>query len=169
VSRAVREAGDRSAIPERTGTLRVLVGSGDKVALVALPVAVLGLIVNILDPSRFTVGGPPSGLRVASVAVLAVGVLGWAWSAVLILLRVPRGELITSGPFAVVRHPLYTAVALLVLPWIGFMFDSWVGVLIGAALYAGSRLFAPEEEAELAKRFGERWTRYRAGVWIPWL
>ena len=28
---------------------------------------------------------------------------------ILILARVPRGELVTTGPFALVKHPLYTA------------------------------------------------------------
>ena len=71
----------------------------------------------------------------------------WIWSVVLILTRVPRGELITSGPYALVKHPLYTAVAVLVLPWIGFLFNTWLGALIGVALYIGSRIFAPAEEA----------------------
>jgi protein-S-isoprenylcysteine O-methyltransferase Ste14 len=162
--RVLRAPGD-----ERTAIVRRLVGSGDKVALFALPFAIAGLTANVLDPAFFSVGGPPPALRVVSVAVLAVGVVVWAWSAVLILTRVPRGELITTGPFAVVKHPLYTGVALLVLPWVGFLFDSWVGVVIGAALYVGSRIFASEEEAALAEHFGERWERYRSHVWIPWL
>jgi protein-S-isoprenylcysteine O-methyltransferase Ste14 len=154
---------------ERTAIVRRLVGSGDKVGLFALPFAIAGLTVSVLDPSFFSVSGPPPALRVISVAILAVGILVWAWSVLLILTKVPRGELITTGPFAVVKHPLYTGVALLVLPWVGFLFDSWVGVLIGAPLYVGSRIFAPEEEAELAEHFGERWERYRSHVWIPWL
>ena len=54
---------------------------------------------------------------------------------VLILAKVPHGQLITSGPFSLVRHPLYTDVALLVLPWVGFLLDSWLGALVGIALY----------------------------------
>jgi Isoprenylcysteine carboxyl methyltransferase (ICMT) family. len=47
---------------------------------------------------------------------LIPGVTIWIWSVVLILTKVPRGELITSGPYALVKHPIYTGVALLVLP-----------------------------------------------------
>jgi protein-S-isoprenylcysteine O-methyltransferase Ste14 len=159
----------RAPVDQGTGTLARLVGSGHKVGLVALPVLIAGVTANILDPSLFQVGGPPPALGAVSLVVLAVGVVVWGWSVVLILTKVPRGELITTGPYAVVKHPLYTGVALLVLPWLGFLLDSWVGVLIGGALYVGSRLFAPEEEAELAERFGERWTHYQDGVWIPWL
>jgi protein-S-isoprenylcysteine O-methyltransferase Ste14 len=149
--------------------LAVLVGSGHKVGLVALPVAAVGLAVNIARPALFTVGGPPALLAAVAAVVLAAGLVVWAWSAVLIVTRVPRGELITTGPYAVVLHPLYTGVALLVLPWAGFLLDSWLGVVVGGALYAGSRLFSPEEEAELARTFGPAWDRYRASVALPWL
>ena len=59
---------------------------------------------------------------------------------VLILTNVPKGELITGGPYAIVKHPLYTAVALLVIPWIGFLSNTWLGAGIGIALYVGSRI-----------------------------
>ena len=81
----------------------------------------------------------------------------------------PRGRLITGGPYAWVKHPLYTAVALLVLPWPGFLLNTWLGALIGAALYLASRRFAPAEEAELSRTFGEAWQAYGRGVKVQWL
>ncbi len=150
-------------------TLKTLVGSGDKVAVPALPFLLAGLVLNIARPSLFTVGGPPAGLRVLSLILLVPGVVLWLWSVILILTRVPRGELITHGPYALVKHPLYTSVALLVLPWAGFLLDTWLGALVGLALYVGSRLFAPEEERQLARTFGPAWDAYRRKVLIPWL
>ena len=149
--------------------LKALIGSGDKIGLFTLPFLLVGLILNVVYPSVFQVGGPPTALGVISVVVLIAGVTIWAWSVVLILTRVPRGELITSGPYAVVKHPLYTAVALLVLPSIGFLFNTWLGALIGIILYIGSRRFAPAEEAALAKTFGTSWDDYRSAVKLPWL
>ena len=149
--------------------LRGLVGSGDRIALFTFPFLLFGLILNIADPGLFHVGGPPTVLAVVSVAVLVAGLTIWIWSVVLILTEVPRGALITSGPYSLVKHPLYTSVALLVLPWLGFLFDSWLGALIGIALYAGSRIFAPAEEASLSRTFGARWDEYRSTVRFPWL
>jgi len=83
-----------------------------------------------------------------------------------ILMKVPRGELITSGPYTLVRHPLYTAVA---LPWIGFLFNSWLGAVIGIVMHIGCRRLAPAEEAELSKTFGAAWDNYCNSVKIPWL
>jgi protein-S-isoprenylcysteine O-methyltransferase Ste14 len=146
-----------------------LVGSGEKIGLVALPFLLAGVALNLAFPAMFSVGGPPGWLRGISIAVLVVGVIVWAWSAGLILTRVPRNQLITSGPFAVVRHPLYTAVALLVLPWIGFLLDTWLGVVIGLVVYVASRVFSPREEERLSRAFGQAWEAYRAGVMLPWL
>jgi protein-S-isoprenylcysteine O-methyltransferase Ste14 len=149
--------------------LKDLVGSGDKIGLLLLPFLVIGVALNILFPAWFSVGGPSRALSAVCILMLIPGVTFWLWSVVLILTRVPKNELITDGPYALVRHPLYTSVALLVLPWLGLLFNSWLGVLIGLVLYIGSRLFSPAEEAELSRSFGAAWTKYCQSVKLPWL
>jgi protein-S-isoprenylcysteine O-methyltransferase Ste14 len=148
--------------------LKLLIGSGDKIGLFILPFLLVGWLLNIVYPSAFGVGSPSTALRV-SIVILIPGLTIWAWSAALILRKVPRGELITSGPYSIVKHPLYTGFALLVLPWIGFLFNTWLGAVIGLILYIGSRIFAPAEEAELSKTFGATWDEYCNSVKIPWL
>ena len=149
--------------------LKALVGSGDKVILFTLPFLVIGLVLNILFPAWFSVGGPSSVLKVISIIVLVPGVVIWLWSVVLILIKVPQNQLITSGPYALMKHPIYTGFGLLVLPWLGFLFNTWLGVLVGLALYIGSRLFSPEEEAVLSKTFGATWDEYIKNVKMAWL
>jgi protein-S-isoprenylcysteine O-methyltransferase Ste14 len=149
--------------------LKVLVGSGDKIGLLTLPFLIIGLILNILIPSIFSVGGPSIVLKTISIIILIPGIIIWIWSVVLILIKVPKQELIINGPYSLVKHPLYTGVALLVLPWIGFLLNTWLGVLIGIVLYIGSRVFLPEEEAILSKTFGATWDEYCNKVKIPWL
>ncbi len=149
--------------------LRALVGSGDRIGAFVLPFVIAGVALNIAFPAAFGVGGPPLWLQVLSALVLAAGVVIWAWSVLLILTKVRAGELVTTGPYSLVKHPLYASVALLVLPWLGFLLNTWAGVLIGVALYVGSRLFAPAEEADLAARFGRDWDAYRRHVRVPWL
>ena len=149
--------------------LKRLMGSGDKIMVFVLPFLVIGLVLNLAFPEFFAVGGPPTWLAVLSGIVLMVGVVIWLWSVILILTRVPRGELITSGPYALVKHPLYTAVALLVLPWLGFLLNTWLGLVLGIILYVADRMFAPDEEANLAANFGPRWEAYRDSVLMPWV
>jgi protein-S-isoprenylcysteine O-methyltransferase Ste14 len=66
-----------------------------------------------------------------------------------------------------VKHPLYAAVALLVLPWAGFLLDTWLGAVIGAVLYFASRIFAPAEEAELSRTLGATWHAYKPSCEAP--
>jgi protein-S-isoprenylcysteine O-methyltransferase Ste14 len=149
--------------------LKTLVGSGDRIMLLTAPFLIIGLVLNILRPALFSVGGPPTVLTVLSVIILIPGIIIWIWSVVLILTKVPRKELITSGPYSLVKHPLYSGVALLVLPWIGFLFNTWLGVLVGIVLYVASRVFEGEEERTLAAAFGAAWDQYVKSVKIPWL
>ena len=149
--------------------IKTLVGSGDKIMLFTLPFIVIGVVVNLATPSFFDVGGPSDLLLVISIGLIALGVGIWAWSVLLILKKVPDKKLITTGPYAVIRHPLYTGVALLVLPGAGFLLNTWLGVFLGIVMYAGSRIYSPQEEKMLSERFGPGWDEYRNKVKIPWL
>jgi protein-S-isoprenylcysteine O-methyltransferase Ste14 len=149
--------------------LKRLIGSGDKVMRTAMPVFVVGLILNLISPQVFSVGGPVAWLRTLSIVVLIPGVTLWLWAVALVLLRVPRGKLITSGPFALMRHPIYTCFGLLVLPWVGFLLDTWLGLPVGLALYLGARRYAGEEDAALRREFGAAWEAYEGRVVVRWL
>lgn len=151
------------------GGLRLLIGSGDRIVLFTLPFLIAGILGNVLFPAVFQVGGPPAWLFALAIAMLVPGLATWAWSAGLILSKVPHGELITGGPYAVVKHPLYTAVALLVFPSVAFLCNSWLGLAIGVVMYIAIRMYAPAEERELARTFGARWDAYCRKVLLPYL
>jgi protein-S-isoprenylcysteine O-methyltransferase Ste14 len=156
----------------RRGGLNVgvkhLVGSGDRIAVVTLPFVVVGIGLELANPGLFAIAAP-TALRWLAVVVLALGIAIWAWSVLLILENVPRHRLIAGGPYAWVRHPLYVSVALLVLPWAGLLFDTWLGVIFGCALYLASRRFARHEDEELSQTFGAAWAEYSRSVRLSWL
>jgi protein-S-isoprenylcysteine O-methyltransferase Ste14 len=95
-------------------------------------------------------------------AVAAVLRLGRQWSFVA---RVSEGhELITSGPYAVVRHPIYTAMLGLLVAT-GMTFSSVPATVVGAGLYViGTLLRTRIEERLLVEAFGERYLAYRRHV-----
>lgn len=148
--------------------IKVLVGAGDRIVALMLPFAVVGILANLLWPRVFSMGFGSGGL-IAGAALLVVGLPLWLVSVAQVLAIVPKGRLITSGPYAVMLHPLYTSVALLVIPGCGLLFDTWVGFAIGAILYAASRIYSPKEERTLAELFGEEYLSYRKRVVLPWL
>jgi len=148
--------------------LKVLVGSGDRIMTFTLPFIVVGLAANILWPSVFALGFGRGGL-LAGIVMLVIGVPVWLSGVALVLTHVPQKKLITTGPFAVLLHPMYTAVALLVIPGLGLLFDTWVGFFVGVTLYVFARIFSRAEDQMLAKVFPKEYPDYRRRVLIPWL
>lgn len=83
--------------------------------------------------------------------------------------RAPR--LVTTGPYALIRHPLYAGNALLCA---GLLVMSRAGVPLfplafGFVFVAQYALFVRREERLLARAFREEWPGYAAltGAWMP--
>jgi protein-S-isoprenylcysteine O-methyltransferase Ste14 len=80
-------------------------------------------------------------------------------------------QLVMSGPYRVVRHPIYTSMLCLFL---AFGFATTPLPLLAAAtvlFLAGTEIRVHIEERLLASRFGETFADYRRRVpaYIPWL
>jgi protein-S-isoprenylcysteine O-methyltransferase Ste14 len=148
--------------------LKALVGAGDRVMGLTLPFIVIGVAANIIWPAVFRMGSGRGGL-IAGIILLVIGLPLWITSVVQILVWVPRKTLITTGPFRLMLHPLYTSVALLVLPGVGLVLDTWLGFALGAVLYLSSRIFSPAEEKLLDRYFPTEYPAYRGRVLLPWL
>jgi protein-S-isoprenylcysteine O-methyltransferase Ste14 len=148
--------------------IKQLAGAGDKIIGFTLPFALAGIILNILYPQWFIMNTGLTGIIIGSV-LLVLGVPFWLISVVQMLKYVPQNKLITKGPFGVVLHPIYTSVALLIIPGLTLVFDTWVGFLIGVILYSISRIFRGQEDKKLEELFTKEYDIYRSKVIIPWL
>lgn len=76
-------------------------------------------------------------------------------------------QLVTHGPYAIVRHPMYTGLVLAALGSL-LIYLTWTTLLF--ALFAPLLYFrAHREEAALAAEFGEQWLEYckRVPAFIP--
>src|SRR5262245_57688823 len=96
-----------------------------------------------------------------SIALWARAVLGRNWSGVVVLKE--QHELIDRGPYAFVRHPIYTGVLLMVLGTVMF-WGTRDGVIMFAVIVAALIVKALREERLLTKHFPEAYPRYRARV-----
>ena len=148
--------------------IKILIGAGDKIMLFTLPFMVGGIVLNILYPHFFELHLGLVGIYIG-VILLAVGIPFWLFSVVQMIRYVPQNKLITKGPFGLIPHPIYTSVAILVIPGLSFMFDTWVGLLIGTILYIISRIFRGQEDKKLSGIFAEDYQIYSSKVLIPWL
>ncbi len=78
-------------------------------------------------------------------------------------------ELVTDGPYRLVRHPLY-ATGLALFLAIGMMAANWLVLLAtGAALVLLRWVVIPREEQALLARFGQRYREYtrQTGLLLP--
>jgi protein-S-isoprenylcysteine O-methyltransferase Ste14 len=92
--------------------------------------------------------------------------LGALWSPNLMLRKGHR--LITTGPYARIRHPLYAGM----IGWsygLGLVSANWIFVILAALVSTVFVLRIPREERMLVKEFGEEYRNYalRTGSIFP--
>ena len=102
------------------------------------------------------------------IALWARVILGTNWSGSVTFKE--EHELIVKGPYAYVRHPLYTG---LIMMFLGTAVEAGTpGALIGFPLFfIGCWIKLKQEESLMTKHFGEEYTRYTTKVkaLIPYL
>jgi protein-S-isoprenylcysteine O-methyltransferase Ste14 len=122
--------------------------------------------------------------RTSVLALLAAGVVGGigavlAWTAVQHLgkqFRVHAGlyvdhELISTGPYSLVRHPIYASVLALLLATI-ILRTGWPMALAALSVFViGTEIRVKSEEKLLASRFGPKFLAYKKKVfaYVPFI
>ncbi len=102
------------------------------------------------------------GLAAIALGVSAIWTLGRQWSVAGRVL--PDHELVRRGPYAYVRHPIYTAMFGMLVAT-GVSMSSWAGIAAGVALFViGTTLRVHFEEKLLRRRFGVAYEEYAAAV-----
>ena len=94
-------------------------------------------------------------------AVWARRTIGRNWSAIVTLKK--DHELVTTGPYALVRHPIYTGLLLGFLGW-AVAVDRWRGPLAVAIVFVALLRKYRLEERWMHERFGSAYDAYRARV-----
>ncbi|MBM4419638.1 MAG: isoprenylcysteine carboxylmethyltransferase family protein [Chloroflexi bacterium] len=146
---------------ERHKIVRIVLGVGYMTAIVAY----------LIDPSLFAfMAFPlPDEIRILGLLLSLVGLAFLAWvhhhlgvnfSARLHLRQ--EHELITSGPYHRVRHPMYTAFYLSLLGWLLLSANFVIGGLglLGVTAVVVNRV--AREEATMRERFGATYDAYLA-------
>jgi protein-S-isoprenylcysteine O-methyltransferase Ste14 len=119
---------------------------------------------------------PPSdAIAIVGTAVTALGVglaawarysLGQNWSAAVTLKE--AHELVRAGPYARIRHPIYSGVILGLLGT-ALALGEWRAIVAVAVLFVSYFIKARKEEAFLAFEFGRAFQDYcsRTGMFLP--
>jgi protein-S-isoprenylcysteine O-methyltransferase Ste14 len=72
----------------------------------------------------------PGVVRVVGAVLAGLGLLVWAAGAITVIRAFDRGELLTTGVFSVVRHPVYAGWISLIFPGLGLFTGAWPLFLI---------------------------------------
>jgi len=128
---------------------------------------------------RMPADSPPGIARLAGCVILGALSAVLSWGAVKHLgrqFRVNAGlyedhQLVRTGPYAVVRHPIYTSL-LAILGSTLCLLTPWPWALLSVAIFvAGTEIRVHAEDGLLASRFGEQFTEYQRKVsaYIPFV
>jgi protein-S-isoprenylcysteine O-methyltransferase Ste14 len=146
-------------------TTMTLFGCGPKLALMCMPYVILSFIVMYKYPEFLDLGFLDLPLvRVIGFAWLGLGVIFWIYSAIFFLKYFKPGKLITQGPFALCRNPIYSSIIVFIIPSLALIFHSGLTFTISLVLYIGFVISIHGEVNVLRRIFGDEYEKYEKSV-----
>jgi protein-S-isoprenylcysteine O-methyltransferase Ste14 len=115
-------------------------------------------------PGVFRLRWLPGAVVTAGAVLAAAGLLLWAVGGVTVMRAYNRDQLVTSGAFALVRHPVYAAWITLIFPGLALLLGSWPMLLTPLIAYAIFKRLIHREDQYLERRFGQAYLDYRRRV-----
>jgi len=141
-----------------------IVGQGGKIILFTLPALIAAILVNTYYPQIAALPASIGFLRPVGYGLLVPGLILWGTAIIQLLSGFPKGKLVTTGAYGVVRNPIYSSAAFFILPAVALMTLTWVYLVPSIFLYAGVMIFIGKEEKQLRMVFGKRYEEYLASV-----
>ena len=123
----------------------------------------VGLAVGLYAVPAFYLNarlGPVQKFPVLGLTLLIPGLAAWLYCYTQVSRAHARGELLTSGCYSRVRHPIYSIWGFLILPGFSLAVGGFM-LLLPLVYWAAVLAFIGEEERTLEERFRDRWREYR--------
>lgn len=139
-------------------------GVGPRMGLALTPWLVAAIGLRVWSPAISALPLPSTPRLALGAALVSLGLVFWAWSAVHFIRHFFAGGLLTSGPFAWCRNPIYASFIVLLIPGAALLANAWPLLAADVALYMIFRRFIGEEDRMLAERFGASYQAYRRRV-----
>ena len=126
-----------------------------------------------VDPDRAAAVWMLLAIALAAAAILFLGWalrhLGQQWRIKAVVTA--DHELVTSGPYGVVRHPVFASMLWMLAANVLVVSEFWAGVFALAVYVAGTEIRVRAEDRLLARRFPEAFAAYRSRVraYVPFV
>jgi protein-S-isoprenylcysteine O-methyltransferase Ste14 len=141
-----------------------IVGQGGKIILFMLPALIAAVWVHMNLPQIAALPAGISFIRPLGYLLLLLGLVLWGTAMIQLLTGFPRGKLVTSGAYRVVRNPIYSSVTFFILPAVALITLTWAYFVPAIFLYAGVLIFIRVEEKQLTSAFGKQYEDYLTRV-----
>jgi protein-S-isoprenylcysteine O-methyltransferase Ste14 len=140
-------------------------GVGPKIFLPGIACDVIAGIATHFWPDVFLIRWVSGSISAgAGIVLLILGIPMWAIAVWTIVRAFRRGELVTSGVYGLVRHPIYSAWIVFIFPGIALLCRSWPMLLASLVAYIIFRMLIKREDRYLEEKFGQAYLDYRARV-----
>ncbi len=141
-----------------------IVGQGGKIILFMLPSLIAAIWVHVNLPQIAALPASISFIQPLGYVVLALGIILWGTAIIQLLTGFPKGKLVTTGAYGVVRNPIYSSATFFLLPAVALLTLTWVYFVPAIFLYVGVMIFIGVEEKQLTQVFGQEYEEYLARV-----
>ncbi len=150
--------------------LKAVIQTGQRFFPWRIAVGVAGLILGacVIRP-RNPFGEYRTTALLLSFGFVIIGLSLRAWAAACAgghtrSAHIEAPQLVTAGPYAFVRNPIYLGSLLLGLGMVGLLEDPWLLIPLVLVFGVFFGLIVPAEEQFLTRRFGEEYERYQRAV-----
>lgn len=140
-------------------------GIGPTLLLTGAVYFLIAMLFTNMYPDRFNIPYVPRLLAVAYAIKLLIGggllyiqALRTFWQ------RHKKGYLVTTGPFALCRNPIYASIILLIVPALALLLNSWFALTTSIVMYIIFKLLIRTEYRHLQSRFGQEYLDYAKKV-----
>jgi protein-S-isoprenylcysteine O-methyltransferase Ste14 len=123
----------------------------------------VGVILGLIWPLTFGWDGPWPLVVGLVLVVVGVGTMIWATGAAGRVLLADPDQLVTTGPYAISRHPMYLGWTFVYLGLTVLLDSVWLLILL-PILAVWINREAMREERRMLERFGDDYVRYQKAV-----
>jgi len=142
-----------------------VMGVGPRIFVVLLPCIALAAGLHAWFPEISRIPGAPHlAFRVAGAVLVLIGVALWAAGSRVIIRAFRDGRLLTTGAYAVVRHPMYSGSLVFIATGVALILGSWLLLTVPVVAAVVFKVLIRREEEYLAQKHGQAYRDYRARV-----